>query len=339
MCSACNLLTTHAAGAQTATTAADGVPVAADSAVHQDRTYATAGSTQVNSGAAYVLGGGDQVVLHVADVDEVSDKPLHIDPDGSIDLPLIGHVRAAGLTLAQLRAELTQRFSKYVTNPQVAVNLVDNQSQTVSVLGEVNAPGVRQLPGPRNLVEVISLAGGIKADAGSTVIVTRQTQRGPLPLPNARQDVSGRYVTASVSLDDLVAGKIPADNILIQPSDVVSIPKGEIVYVVGNVRRAGGFPLTSHASMSLLQAISLAEGLAPDAAANRARILRPTPGSDGKPKEISVDVKQIFAGKAPDVPLYANDILFIPNSAAKTGVRRATDAIVQIATGAAIYAR
>ncbi|WP_213803594.1 polysaccharide biosynthesis/export family protein [Granulicella sp. dw_53] len=286
-----------------------------------------------------VLGPGDQLSIHVADLDEISDKPIRVDPNGEIDLSLIGRIHVAGLTLSQFKTDLAERLKKYIDNPQITINVTDNQSRPVSVIGEVNAPGVHQLPGPLNLIEVISLAGGVKNDAGSKVIVTRQMRWGPLPLPNTAQDATGAFTTATLSLDNLLSSKTPADNISIQPNDVISIPRGDIVYVIGNVRRAGGFPLASHEKMSLLQALSLAEGLSPNAAMKDSKILRPIPGSDNKPQEIPVDVKQIFAGKAPDVPLFANDILFIPNSAAKSGSRRAAEAVLQMATGVAIYAR
>lgn len=287
----------------------------------------------------FVLGPGDQLTLHVADVDEISDKPVRIDPDGGLDLPLVGRIQAAGLTIAQFKVALAAKLSTYVNAPQISINLTDNQSRPVSVIGEVNAPGVHQLPGPRTLIEVIALAGGVKPDAGSKVVITRQLKWGALPLPDERADVSGKFTTATISLDDLMDAKTPADNIEIKPEDVISIPKGDIVYVVGDVRRAGGFPLTSHETISILQALSLAEGLGPDPASQRAKILRPVPGDDHKPIEIAVDVKSIFAGKAPDVPMFAGDILFIPTSAAKSGSRRALEAVVQVATGLAVYGR
>lgn len=143
--------------------------------------------------------------------------------------------------------------------------------------------------------------------------------------------------TASVSLDDLLSSKLPSDNILILPNDIISIPKAEIVYVVGNVRKPGGFQLSSHPTITLLQALSLAEGLDKDAAPQRARILRQASGGDGKAVEIPVDIAQIFGGKAPDVSLQGNDVLFVPSSAAKSGSRRAVEAILQAATGVAIY--
>ena len=108
--------------------------------------------------------------------------------------------------------------------------------------------------------------------------------------------------------------------------------------MTGQVKRSGGFALQSHESMSLLQAISLAEGLGPDAQSKKARILRPTEGDRSKVTDIPVDVKSILEGKAPDMPLYANDVLFIPNSAAKTATRRTIDTVLQGAVGLAIYA-
>lgn len=271
-------------------------------------------------------------------MDEIPDKPVRIDPDGGLDLPLVGRIEAAGLTIAEFREHLSKKLAKYINDPQVSVNLVVNRSRPVSVVGEVNSPGLHQLAGPTTLIQVISLAGGTKADAGSKVIVTREIERGPLPLRGAITDGSGKFTTATLSLDNLMASKNPADNIQIQPDDVVSIPKGDIVYVVGDVRRAGGFPLASHETMSLLQALSLAEGFGPDPGAQSSKILRSVAGSS-TPREIPVDVKKIFAGKAEDVPLYAGDILFIPTSAARSGSRRAVEAILQVATGMAIYAR
>jgi len=110
----------------------------------------------------YVLGPGDQLVLHVADDEEISDKPLSVDPAGTIDVPMVGRLQAAGLTLEQLKAELTSRLKRYITEPEVSVNLSASGSQPVSVLGEVTNPGVHQLKGSGHLLEVLSLSGGLK---------------------------------------------------------------------------------------------------------------------------------------------------------------------------------
>jgi polysaccharide export outer membrane protein len=287
----------------------------------------------------YTLGAGDQVVIHIGDMEEVSDKPTRIDPNGFIDLPLLGRLQASGLTVEEFKQALTIKAAKYVNSPQISVALTDNQSRPVSIIGEVNSPGVHQLQGPKRLIEVISLAGGTRSDAGPKVIVTRQMKWGTIPLSDAKTDVTNGFSRATVSLDELLNSTNPAENIVIEPNDVISIPKADVVYVVGNVKKAGGFQLSSHGTVSILQAVSLAEGMSQDAAGSRAKIIRPAPGGDGKPKEILVNVNNVFAGKDPDVPLYANDVLFIPNSLAKSSLRRSAEAVLQITTGLLIYKR
>ena len=292
---------------------------------------------RADTSAAYVLGPGDQILIQVADLDDFPNRPLQIDPDGYVDLPLVGRLHASGLTLAQMKAEMAVRLSKYITSPQIVLNLTQNQSTPVSVVGSVNTPGVHQLDGPKRLLEVISLSGGIRPDAGNEVIVTRQAGRPPLTMASGHLELSSGYSTGRFSLDDLMNARNPADNILVEAGDVISIPKAELVYVVGDVRKAGGFTLSSHTSVPLLQALSLAEGMGPHAAGKRARILRPAPGGDGTPKEIVVDVDKIMAGKAPNPPLFANDVLFIPNSAAKAISERAFETALGVAAGVAIY--
>ena len=287
----------------------------------------------------YSLGPGDQIVLHVVDMEEMSDKPVRVDSSGFVDLPLVGRMQASGLSTEQFKTSVARKLSRYIDSPQISINLIDNQNRTVSVIGSVNSPGTRSLQGPRHLIDVVSEAGGTRPDAGSRIVITRDLRWGEIPLTGAHLDSTGRYTTATLSLSDVLSAKHPADNILVEPGDVVSIPKEEIVYVLGDVKRAGGFPLSSRESISLLQALTLAEGMDHDAAPNRAKILRPRPGGDGHPQEIPIDIAKIVQGKDADVPLFADDILFVPNSALKSSSRRAAEAVLQVATGVIIYRR
>ena len=287
--------------------------------------------------AQYVLGPGDQVALHVADMEEMSDKTLTVSPNGDVDLPLAGVVHAGGLTIEDFRAAISAKLSKYITNPEITVNLTTSGSTPVSVVGEVNNPGVHELAGSKRLLEVISLSGGLKVDAGPNVIVTREPRWGGIEGTDAKIDPSSGYTSATFSVDELMSGKKPEDNIVMEPDDVISIPRADLIYVVGDVKKAGGFQLTTHQSVSLLQALALAEGLGPDEASSHSKILRAVPGGDGTPREIPVDLKKVLAGKAPDMPLYANDVLFIPNSAAKTASRRLIEAAIGVGSGIAIY--
>jgi polysaccharide export outer membrane protein len=286
----------------------------------------------------YALGNGDEIVVHVVDMeDEIPDKPVRIDPNGDVDIPLAGRFHASGLTLDQFKTELVSRLAKYVNNPRVTVNLTEERSRSVTIIGAVLSPGTHQLQGPVHLIEALSLGGGTKSEAGPRVIITREQKWGKIPLPNATVDPTTGISTAWVSLDDLQASRNPSENILMMPNDTVSVPKAETVYVLGNVHKAGGFQLSSHPTISLLQALALAEGPDNNAKPDKAKIIRQPPGGDGKEKEIPVNISMVLAGKAPDIALEGNDILYVPNSAIKSGGRRAVEAIIQAATGVAIY--
>lgn len=276
-------------------------------------------------------------MLHVADLDEIPQTPLRIDPNGFINLPLVGRIQASGLTIEQLQQDLVLKLSKYVRSPDITINLTDMESRPVSVLGEVYTPGIHQLTGPTHLLDVLSFSGGLKADAGPVVMVTRDARVGGLDGGSVKLDPSTGMATATYSLDSLTKFKNPGQNILMRPGDVVSVPRGDLVYVVGDVKKAGGFMLSTHTTISVLQAVTLAEGLGPDSAAGSARILRPAPEEDGEHKIIVVDVKKIFDGKAPDIQLYANDILFVPHSGFKAGSRRAIEAAIGVTSGILIY--
>jgi polysaccharide export outer membrane protein len=123
---------------------------------------------------------------------------------------------------------------------------------------------VQQLRTRKTLVDVLSLAGGLRPDAGSKVTVQRQIDRGPIPLPNAKVDATGHFSVAEVRVRSIMTNAHPEENILIQPNDVISVPRADIVYVMGEVKKAGGFPLNERENLTVLQAVSLAEGPAQD---------------------------------------------------------------------------
>jgi polysaccharide export outer membrane protein len=303
-------------------------PVTSPQTAHVD---ASAPARQSN------IGVGDQLMITVADLDEVTNRAVRVAEDGTVDLPLIGAVQASGTDMASLRKVLAADFSKYVTNPQVSIQLVSSQNQLVSVLGDVNSPSVQELTGPLTLLAAITRAGGIKPDAGPQVIITREARWGMLPVSGATYGNGGTFSRATLSLDDLIAAKSPENNILLKPGDVVTIPKGSVIYVVGDVHKAGGFPLRSSGSLSVIEALSLAEGLTPNAKSAKAKILRPSPVKGEKREEIPVDISQVLAGKTTDPQLYADDILFVPSSAVKSTARRAAEAVLQVTTGLLIY--
>ncbi|MEI9973834.1 MAG: SLBB domain-containing protein [Ignavibacteriota bacterium] len=203
-------------------------------------------------------------------------------------------------------------------------------------MGSVANPGVQQLQGRKTLLEIISAAGGAKADAGPTVKITRRMEWGEIPLASARKDAGGEFSVAEVPLKDLIESRHPEENIPIRPEDVISIPPAALIYVLGEVKKSGGFVLGSRSSMSVLEALSLAEGVQPRAAPGKAKILR-APEADAERKQQPINVSRIMAGKDPDVTLRPSDILLIPNSAAKSISTRTLEAAIQIGTGVIIW--
>lgn len=279
----------------------------------------------------YTLGPGDQIIVRVPDVEEIDNKPIPIDLMGSVNLPVAGRIQAGGLSTEQLQTVIAGRLNKYLVKPDVSVYLAEMRSQPVSILGEVQTPGVHQLQGQKNLFEVLSLAGGLRPDAGNVIKVTRRLEWGPIPLPGAAKDSTSQFSVASVDVKSVMNASNPAENILIKPNDVISVPKADTVYVIGAVKKPGAYVLGEHRTLSALQILALAEGPEKTASTKDAKIMRVLPGSNER-ADIPVDLKTILSGKIPDVPLTADDILFIPTSKAKAAGYRTLEALIQAGT-------
>jgi len=286
--------------------------------------------------STYLLGPDDQLEVSAPDLMDAANKPMRIDSDGNIQAPLIGRVHVSGLTVQQSEEMLDKAMSAYIRQPQVVVNVVEVRSQPVSILGAVNTPGVHQVQGHKTLLEMLAVAGGMRQDAGYSIRITRELEWGCIPLPKTQIDPSGQFSIAEVNVKKIMDAENPEDNIQILPHDVISVPKAEMVYVIGEVRRSGGFVLGEHKSMSVLQALSLAEGLNGTADTRHSKILRVQHDADQR-KELDVDVKGVLAGKKPDVTLQGDDILFIPGSTGKKAALRTLEAAIQTGTGLAIW--
>ena len=286
--------------------------------------------------SAYILGPGDEITVKTIEAEQVSTEALRVDLGGFVSLPLIGRVRVAGRTLEQLEAELVERLRFYVREPRVSVGISHFRSQPVSVIGAVNKPGVHQLEGRKTLIEMLSLAGGLRGDAGHELKITRRIEWGVIPLAGAESDPSGRFSTAEVNLQAVMEARNPAENVLIMPHDVISVPRAEMVYVIGGVHRSGGFVLNERESITVLQALALAGGLRATAKRKATKILRRAEAGAQR-VEIAVNLNDIMAGASLDVPLEREDILFVPNSGGKVAIRRVAEAGVSMGTGMMIW--
>jgi polysaccharide biosynthesis/export protein len=275
------------------------------------------------------LGPGDQIQVRALHAEELGDRPIRIDSEGYIMLPGLGRILAGGLTTTQLAADVKQLLSKTVRDPRVAIDIVELRSQPVSVLGSVRLPGVYQMSGQKRLLEVISQAGGLDLEAGDLAKITRGQA-------TSAAGEAEKFQVLEVRLSDLMEGRRPEMNLVIHSGDVVTIPRAKLVYVIGQVRKPGGFVLRDPREMSVLKALSMAEGLMPNAALGNARILRQTE-PHAQRKEIFVDVKAILAGKSADQELLPDDVLLVPTSTAKTVAMRLLETGIQMGTGLVIW--
>lgn len=288
--------------------------------------------------STYVLGPDDQIVIRALEAEEISEKPLRIDPSGFIRMPLIGEVQAGGLTLNQLENEVRKRLLKFFKNPQVGISLVEYRSQPVSVIGAVRTPGIQQLQGQKTLIEMLSLAGGLMPDAGYAIKITRRKEWGKIPIAGAVDDSTGEFNVAEVRVRELMEARNPSANIMVKPRDVITVPRAEMIYVMGEVKKPGAFTLRDDEKISLLEALSLAEGLSRTALPRGSKILRVSTTGSGR-TEIPVDLGKVLSGKAKDGMLQASDILFVPNNIPKSAAIRGIEAAIGIGTGLAVYRR
>jgi polysaccharide export outer membrane protein len=294
-------------------------------------------ATPASETSAVTLGPDDQILIRALGVDEIDGRLARIDLQGYVDVPLAGKIKAAGLTIGQLEAEVATELRKYVRDPRITATLAEHRSEPISVFGAVNTPGVYNTAGPTTLIEILSKAGGLRIDAGNSIEITRVGSRAPIPLPSSKADSSGRFYTAEVDVKSLLEAKNPRQNVLVKPGDVISVPRADLVYVVGAVRKPGGFVLSERSNMTVLEAVAMAEGMEKTAAPGRAKIIRG--GTTTARVEIGVNLSKITSGKSADVPLLANDILIVPGSGAKVAFYRSMEAALQAGIGIAVYRR
>jgi polysaccharide export outer membrane protein len=247
-------------------------------------------------------------------------------------------------------------------DPHVSVFVREMQSHSVSVFGAVKKPGVYQIRGAKTLVEVLSMAEGLAEDAGDTVLLMRgagfrgmgpphaspQAAQGAASPPAGETSESERRSlvsadpsgtdTIEVELKQLLDSGDASADALVYPGDVVKVTRAGIVYVVGEVKRPGGYVLKSNENISVLQAVALAEGLTRTSAKSQARVIR-TAENTGQRSELAIDLGKILAGKAPDPVLRPKDIVFVPNSTARSGFYRGAEAAVSIVSGLIVFRR
>jgi polysaccharide export outer membrane protein len=245
---------------------------------------------------------------------------FRVSSSGDISLPPLGLVHVAGLSTAEAEKLIERQLVEggFYREPRVSVFQKEYVTQGVSILGEVKNPGVYPLLADRHLLDVLSQAGGLTANASKTISVTHAGQGAP------------SVVTLSPD-PELAAMSNPA----ILTGDTIVVATAGVVYVVGNVNKPGGYIMTDN-QVTVLQALALAGGNSPMAALDRAQIVRQVKGAR---QAVPISIKRILDGRNQDIRLQPQDILFIPGSTGKNAVARSMEAILQAAVGVAIYRR
>jgi polysaccharide export outer membrane protein len=264
------------------------------------------------------VGPGDLLEVRVFDTPELT-QTIRVNDHGDASLNLIGELHVGDLTPDEASGAIAHKLvdGHFLVNPQVSVLIQEYGTQGVSVLGEVQKPGVYSVLGNRTLLDVISQAGGTTMYAGSAVTVKRNSDGTLLTVPLTRNATN--TLTSDVRL---------------QPGDKVFIPRAALVYVLGDVGRPGGFLMQNAGHMTVLQALALAGGQTHTASMDHTRLIHKT---DSGYTDTKISLKKIMNGREPDKELQSEDVLYIPNNAAKSLLYRTTPGIFQSASSAAIY--
>jgi polysaccharide export outer membrane protein len=298
----------------------------------------------------YPIGPGDVLVISVPPIDELKQRTVRVEADGTISLPMLGAIKAGGLTEGQLHAALQEKLKTYMYNPEVEVFVKEYHSREVAVIGAVNAPGLVTLSGPNETVlDMLTRAGGLSAKAADEVIllpaeystqsaggrIARVSTGEAAPTDGLRREASDaarardgfqqREVSALLHQNShplVIALKNTALtgsggylNMPVRPGDVIVVPGGGEVMVVGWVQNPGHFQVGS--GLTVLGAIGAAGG--PMYAANTSEVHLIRTRRDGSKLVLKIDLSKIKDGSEPDLPVRGNDVIDVPYSDLKIG--------------------
>jgi polysaccharide biosynthesis/export protein len=250
----------------------------------------------------YVIGPRDLLEIKVFELPELN-QSVRVSEDGSITIPLLNRVIVGGMSKDAVEKKLAELLEeRFVKNPQVSVFIREYQSRLVSVIGAVEKPGMYELVGRQNLLQMISKAGGIKENASSQLFVLREGK-------------NGNGATIPIELDDLLANGNQKLNIPLQAGDVINIPvdKTILIFVFGEVKNPGALQVKLSKKTTLLQAIAQAGGTA-DGASKSGITIKRKDRNTGKEIKMKINLKDILKGKRPDVELKEGDVVFVPAS-------------------------
>jgi len=244
---------------------------------------------------ALQLHAGDLVAVSVYDAPELT-RTVRVEPDGSIRLPLLTEgVKAAGLMPRELEAGLTEalKSEEILVDPVVKITVVEYHSRPISVMGAVRKPVTFQADGVVTLLDALARAEGLADDAGAEILVTQED------------------TVQRIAVKQLLNVADPSVNLRLTGNEEVRVPVAGKIFVLGNIRKPGAFPVRDPGDSTVLKMVALSEGLLPFSQ-KIAYIVRRQEGEE--PQEIPIELAKIMERKSADVSLEIGDILYVPDN-------------------------
>ncbi|MGC9950708.1 MAG: polysaccharide biosynthesis/export family protein [Bryobacteraceae bacterium] len=280
---------------------------------------------------AQPIGANDLISISVYDAPELS-RTARVGADGFVRLPMLRKpIKAEGAMPSDLETTIAAalREDQLIVDPFVTVNVAEYNSRPISVAGAVKTPLTFQAIGPLTLLEAITRAGGLSPEAGAEILVSRSQ-------PGA--EGAQIKLVQRIPVKGLIDAADPKLNIPLTGGEEIRVPEVGKVFIVGNVTKPGAYPILDATDSSVLKMLAVAEGLQ-RYATKEAYIYRRE--GNGDKNEIPVPLSKIMERKAPDMPLLANDILYVPDNKTRRMTLGALEKLVMIGGGvgaALVYA-
>jgi polysaccharide export outer membrane protein len=264
----------------------------------------------------YKVGPEDLLEITIFNIPEAEGKvtprslTARVSQQGQISLPLLGELSVKGLSIPGIEQRLRQGYDRYIFNPQVGVSIKEFR-QKASVIGAVQKAGVFEITGPKTVIEMLALAGGVNEKAGSQVHIYRQGLNG-----RDTHIIDLAILANSVGL--ISADNAAMINMSVEAGDVINIPEAGMFFVDGAVRKPGSYPLGRR--YSLAQALATAGGVDAELNSDTINIFRRQ--GPGEVQTIAFNLSDVLSGTVSDPQIQPDDVILVPNSMAKFIVKR-----------------
>jgi len=276
---------------------------------------------------AQQIGANDLLVVMVYDSPELT-RTVRVGADGLIRLPMLKQqIKAEGLMPEELETAVSEALKEeeLLVDPFVSVTVAEYHSRPISVMGAVKRPLTFQADGPVTLLEALARAEGLSLEAGPEILVTRK------PTAEGSPGAPAGALVQRIPVRNLIDAADPGVNLQLLGGEEIRVPEAGKIFVVGNVKKPGAYIVQDDSGTTLLTALAVSEGLLPYAADLAYLYRRESAG--GNKNEIPIQLKKIMNRKEPDVPLQANDILYIPDNRGRRLTAGALEKLVGVGGG------